>query len=311
MQVIVAMIKRVEQLLIGMLLAAAVLLPGVAGAEETDDRFAFPPEVVEAEEAEARGETTAAAPAAEPEAAKPAKPAADKPVRQPSAADAAVAPDVKTPPLPRIDTPRRLADYALRPEELASASRYETPSQRMIASLLEEGESNVDDLVRMITTERGDALDHIVINIASQRLYEMNVNGQVIREEKISSGAKGYDTPLATYNIVNKAPKAYSKKYTAWMLQWMGLTSDGAYGMHGLEGSSYERHLGKVASHGCIRLSRAYAKELYPRVKVGMPVTILNDKNLELKQYVPLTEAQARALVLETISPADPGALFY
>lgn len=309
------MLFRVETGIVRQALAVLLaLLPLSGGADEGADRFAFPKEVAEAEEAAARGEAAAPQSADAPRPAAETEPAAKptgKASRQPSAADSAVAPDVKTPPLPKIDTPRRLADYSLHPEELVSASRYVTPSQRMIASLLEEGESNVHDLVRMITTERGDVLDHIVINIATQRLYEMNVNGQVIREEKISSGAKGYDTPLATYNVVNRAPKAYSKKYDAWMLQWMGLTKDGAYGMHGLEGSSYERHLGKVASHGCIRLSRAYAKELYPRVKVGMPVTILSDKDLALKPYVPLTEPQARALVLETISPADPGALFY
>jgi lipoprotein-anchoring transpeptidase ErfK/SrfK len=163
----------------------------------------------------------------------------------------------------------------------------------------------------MISTQDGDQLDHIVINIANQRIYECNASDQALREELVSTGRTGLDTPPGNYTVQNKAPKAYSQKYTAWMLQWMALTSDGSYGMHGLEGSSYERRLGHQASHGCVRLSRKYAKELYPRVNVGMPVKIINDKNFKLEAFKPLSEQAATAQVLDLVSPADPGALFY
>jgi lipoprotein-anchoring transpeptidase ErfK/SrfK len=119
------------------------------------------------------------------------------------------------------------------------------------------------------------------------------------------------DTPPGQYSVVNKSPKAYSQKYDAWMLHWMGLTKDGSYGMHGLEGSSYERRLGGVASHGCVRLSRAYAKELYSRVTVGMPVTIVNDAKLDLAKYEPLSRQAALALVLDAIAPADPWETYF
>jgi hypothetical protein len=95
------------------------------------------------------------------------------------------------------------------------------------------------------------------------------------------------------------------------MLNWMAFTADGSYGLHGLEGSSYERHLGSVASHGCVRLSRKYAKDLYTRVKVGMPVTIVSDKDLKLAEYTPITREAALAMVLEVLSPTDPEKVFY
>ncbi len=191
------------------------------------------------------------------------------------------------------------------------ASRYQTRTQRLIAGLIASGEDDLDTLVAAIAADNREVLDHIVVNLATQRIYECNFQGEVLHEDKVSSGRSGYDTPLGEYSVVNKAPKAYSEKYDAWMLQWMGLTADGAYGMHGLEGSSYERHLGSQASHGCVRLSREYAKALYPKVHVGMPVRIVNDPELNLAQFEPLSHRQAVSMVLDVIAPPNPWEIFY
>ncbi|HES58048.1 MAG TPA: murein L,D-transpeptidase [Firmicutes bacterium] len=195
--------------------------------------------------------------------------------------------------------------------ELSGASGYTTRAQQLVADLVAAGETDIDELVAVIVTDNREVLDHIVINLAEQRVYECNVAGEVLRVEKTSTGARGYETPVGDYKVVNRAPKAYSEKYEAWMLHWMGLTADGAYGMHGLEGSSYERLLGRVASHGCVRLSREYAKDLYSRVRVGLPVKVVNEENLDLAEYEPLSQRAARSLVLEVLSPADPWEVFY
>jgi lipoprotein-anchoring transpeptidase ErfK/SrfK len=195
--------------------------------------------------------------------------------------------------------------------DFPSGSPYMSEAQRMIADLVASGETDIDELVSIIAKDNKEKLDHIVINIAEQRIYECNVDGHYLHKDKVSSGAHGYDTPPGTYKVVNRARKAYSKKYDAWMLNWMGLTSNGDYGMHGLEGSSYERLLGNVASHGCVRLSRAYAKELYERVSEGMPVKIINDPELKMIPYEPLSHNAAVAVVLDVLSPADPSEIFY
>jgi len=195
--------------------------------------------------------------------------------------------------------------------ELNGASSYTTHAQQLVADLVAAGETDIDELVAVIITDNREVLDHIVINLAEQKIYECNIAGEVLHVDKVSSGKGGYDTPVGEYHVVNRAPKAYSQKYEAWMLHWMGLTSDGSYGMHGLEGSSYERLLGHVASHGCVRLSRDYAKDLSSRVRVGMPVTIVNEKELKLTEYKPLSKRAARSLVLEVLSPADPWEVFY
>lgn len=196
-------------------------------------------------------------------------------------------------------------------EPLTGASSYMTRAQELVRELAADGTTDINELVSAIVADNSEVLDHIVINLANQTIYECNFSGEVLNSSRISSGRRGYDTPVGEYRVVNRAPKAYSEKYEAWMLHWMGLTSDGAYGMHGLEGSSYERLLGGVASHGCIRLSREYAKELYTRVKVGLPVTIVNEKDLQLTNYEPMSRRAVQSMVLEVLSPADPWEVFY
>lgn len=196
-------------------------------------------------------------------------------------------------------------------EVLDGATRYRTRAQQLVADLVAAGETDLDELVQLIVADHREVLDHIVINLAGQRIYECNVDGEVLGKSKVSTGRRGYVTPTGEYRVVNRAPKAYSEKYEAWMLHWMGITSDGGYGMHGLEGSSYERLLGGVASHGCIRLSREYAKDLYSRVVVGLPVYIVDDENLDLAQYEPMSTQEATALVLDVLSPTDPWEIYY
>lgn len=94
----------------------------------------------------------------------------------------------------------------------------------------------------------------------------------------ISSGKKSMPTPSGTFKIVNKSPKAWSKKYGLWMPYWMGM-QDGKFGFHELpewpngykEG---QNHLGTPVSHGCIRLGIGDAKKLYDWTEVGTEVII-------------------------------------
>ena len=190
------------------------------------------------------------------------------------------------------------------------ASGYQTRAQQIVSDLFSDGESDVGELVKVLVNNNRQVLDHIMINLATQKIYECNVNGEVLAEHSISSGRAGYDTPVGEYKVINQAKKAYSQKYESWMLHWMGLTADGGYGMHGLEGSSYERLLGGVASHGCIRLSREYAKDLYSRIKVGTPVYIVNDPALDLAPYREISEEAALSIVLDVVNPSDPFDVF-
>ena len=117
----------------------------------------------------------------------------------------------------------------------------------------------------------------IEINLAAQRLTYL-VGGQPWKEFIISSGKPSMATPKGNYEIINKISKAWSNTYKLWMPYWMGL-GNGQFGIHELpvwpdgrkEGAD---HLGRPASHGCIRLGVGPAEFLYNWAPIGTAVKI-------------------------------------
>lgn len=132
------------------------------------------------------------------------------------------------------------------------------------------------------TAEGKKVEKRIVIHLAKQRLTYY-VNDIRLDEAAISTGKWNTPTPRGEFTVGNKNKKAWSKMAELWMPYWMGLEGrgikSGAYGIHELpvwpngyrEG---ENHLGKPASHGCIRLGLKTAKKMYELTPVGTHVTI-------------------------------------
>jgi hypothetical protein len=106
----------------------------------------------------------------------------------------------------------------------------------------------------------------IVISIRNQHatLYE---HGEPTLQTRVSTGRKGYATPHGEYVITDKRLTWQSTLYDAEMPYFMRLS-----------GSDIGLHEGVVprgpASHGCIRLPAAAARNLYVRMRPGDPVTI-------------------------------------
>jgi lipoprotein-anchoring transpeptidase ErfK/SrfK len=104
-------------------------------------------------------------------------------------------------------------------------------------------------------------------------------DGKVLDAYQISSGKKGMDTPIGTFKIENKFPKAWSKAYGLWMPNWMAILPTGKVGIHELPvwPSGYQEgaaHLGIPVSHGCVRLGPGAAKRVYDWAEVGTPVIV-------------------------------------
>ncbi len=122
----------------------------------------------------------------------------------------------------------------------------------------------------------------IEIDLKTQYLHYY-LAGHAYKSWPVSSGRAGYSTPTGEFKIVNKALKPWSKAYGLWMPYWLGLGGaklrSGSIGIHELpvwpggyrEGAD---HLGKPASHGCVRLGVGPAAYLYERAEVGTPVII-------------------------------------
>lgn len=118
---------------------------------------------------------------------------------------------------------------------------------------------------------------YIEVNLTSQTLYQFE--GQnLIASRRVSTGKWSTPTPIGTFSINNKTPRAYSQKYALYMPYWMAFNGS-SYGLHELpewpggrkEG---EAHLGTPVSHGCIRLGVGEAQQVYDWADLGTPVVI-------------------------------------
>lgn len=119
---------------------------------------------------------------------------------------------------------------------------------------------------------------YIDISLTHQNMVIFE-DGKVLDAFLISSGRKGFNTPIGTFKIENKYPRAWSKNYSLWMPNWMAFLPTGQMGIHELpewpggykEGAN---HLGTPVSHGCVRLGVGPAKQVYDWAEIGTPVVI-------------------------------------
>lgn len=119
---------------------------------------------------------------------------------------------------------------------------------------------------------------YIDVSLAHQNMVLFE-DGKFVNAYLISSGKKGLETPVGTFHIENKVPRAWSKRYGLFMPNWMALVPSGLFGIHELpewpggykEGAN---HIGVAVSHGCVRLGADTAKIVYDWSDVGTTVII-------------------------------------
>jgi hypothetical protein len=125
--------------------------------------------------------------------------------------------------------------------------------------------------------------DHIIeINLTTHQGIVRFRNGET-KVFPLSGGTKsiseGIETREGLFTLHWKTKKQYSTQFDSTvMLYWMSYNS--GIGMHALRTNGYYRHLGKKnVSHGCVRLSREDAKEIFDIVERGTPVLVHKGKN--------------------------------
>ncbi len=104
------------------------------------------------------------------------------------------------------------------------------------------------------------------INLSSQRMHVF-VDGKPAHTWKVSTARSGYRTPTGTYKPYHLARRHYSSIYNNSPMPHSIFFYKG-YAIHG----SYEtKHLGRPASHGCVRLHPSNAARLYSLVQQHGP----------------------------------------
>ena len=107
----------------------------------------------------------------------------------------------------------------------------------------------------------------IVVSLPQQRAYVYR-GGTLIGVSTVSSGREGYETPTGTFNILQKNRVHHSNRYENAPMPFMQrLTWDGI-----------ALHAGQIAaspaSHGCIRLPLAFARQLFAATELGAAVHV-------------------------------------
>ncbi len=113
----------------------------------------------------------------------------------------------------------------------------------------------------------------IVVSIPSQRLYAFR-DGELWDTSKVSTGRRGHETPVGVFPILQKKVHHRSNLYDDAPMPFMQrLTWDGV--------ALHAGHVpGYPASHGCIRLPRAFAKKLYGITGFSSTAVIVTDERI-------------------------------
>ncbi len=124
--------------------------------------------------------------------------------------------------------------------------------------------------------------DYFVEIDLSKQLGYLHSRYDSVKAFKVSTGTKkikdGVETNTGIFVIQHKAKKWYSTQFdSTLMLHWMGFNY--GIGFHALAGKSYYKYLGnRTSSHGCVRVSREDAKELFSKLEYGAPVLVHKGK---------------------------------
>ncbi|MBW8824082.1 MAG: L,D-transpeptidase family protein [Xanthomonadales bacterium] len=144
----------------------------------------------------------------------------------------------------------------------------------------------------------------LVVSLPEQRMHVYR-NGVRIAVSTVSTGIKGRDTPPGSYEILQKQLMHHSNLYDDAPMPFMQRITWDGLALHA------GRLPGHPASHGCVRLPRAFAEKLYGITRLGARVLISEDSGLgDLDNLVhPGPEAPVDALSGLPILDAAPGVL--
>ena len=111
----------------------------------------------------------------------------------------------------------------------------------------------------------------LIISLREQTLSVYR-NGIRIARSSISSGRKGRSTPAGVFTILEKEVTHFSNKYHHAPMPYMQRLTWQGIALHGGDLPGYQ------ASHGCIRLPKAFAKLLYTITTCGTTVIVMGEK---------------------------------
>jgi lipoprotein-anchoring transpeptidase ErfK/SrfK len=109
----------------------------------------------------------------------------------------------------------------------------------------------------------------IVVSIPLQRAYVYR-GGTLIGVTTVSTGKPGHRTPTGKFDILQKRAKHFSNLYNNAPMPYMQRLTWGGIALHA------GQIPGRPASHGCVRLPLAFARNLFGVTSMGGSVHIVD-----------------------------------
>ena len=132
-----------------------------------------------------------------------------------------------------------------------------------------------------------------LIALAQQRVSIYDDSGKIL-EAPVSTGATGHETPAGIYTILQKEEEHHSNLYDDASMPYMERLTWTGISMHAGALPGYP------ASHGCVRLSYAFAQQLYQLTERGMRVVIVREDIAPVEIEQPAMFTQVHTSALET-----------
>lgn len=137
----------------------------------------------------------------------------------------------------------------------------------------------------------------VIVDIQMQTMH-VRLDGATKYRWDISSGRSGYSTPPGRYQPIRMHKTYYSRKYDNAPMPF-SIFFHGGYAIHGTTDLG---NLGRVASHGCVRLHPDNAATLFDLVKqVGVENTVIRVQRSRMTTAV-LTEPRLPEPAIDAVA---------
>jgi hypothetical protein len=102
----------------------------------------------------------------------------------------------------------------------------------------------------------------ITVDKSAQQMT-VAVDGRPLYQWPVSTGAAGYDTPSGKFKAFRMERDHFSKEFDDAPMPFSVFFTERGHAIHG----SYDKRIGRPASHGCVRLSPENAQTLFTLVE--------------------------------------------
>jgi lipoprotein-anchoring transpeptidase ErfK/SrfK len=127
---------------------------------------------------------------------------------------------------------------------------------------------------------------NLILKLKEKRVYVYK-GGKLITKYPVAIGKKGWETPTGEWQVLEKIKNPAWKSFKTGEVtaagrdnplgsRWIGFWTDGK-DVIGFHGTPNIKSIGTAASHGCVRMYNKDVKALFPLVKVGTTVTVVNE----------------------------------